>query len=282
MFIDEVFAQVVGGKDTLRRRLVAEAMAQGFSNEYAEEIVSIIPESLISSECFLDRMTGLWRYEFGLPYDIAQNLIWGTHMWVPVDHLFRALSCAHSRLPEDKRTTYLQRLADPDRHQATLVEMIPGHKVAPAVPMEFEVAGLGAGDRTVDWVIRPQESPSILLDVKRRTIDFIEQAAHMDAEGAAPAPAHDPALLFRSVEPKFVSVDPASRLQGAWIFTDIKQNEEELACAFGDLDPSKVHFAILGDWKPDIYVLVRREEDREYLLNLFCAEASSRFTFRAR
>jgi len=158
--------------------------------------------------------------------------------------------------------------------------MIPAHKVAPAVPVQFEVAGLGVGDRTVDWVIEPEGERSVLLDVKRRTTDFIKQAERIDAEGAAPEPDHDPALLFRSVEKKFVSADPHSRLQGAWIFTDIKQDEEQIALAFADLDPSKVHFVILGDWEPDVYVLIRREEDRQYLLDLFRAEPSSRFTFK--
>jgi hypothetical protein len=116
--------------------------------------------------------------------------------------------------------------------------------------------------------------------VKRRTTDFIKQAELMGGEGAAPEPDHDPALLFRSVEQKFALADPAERLQGVWIVTDIKQDEEHLHSAFSALDASRVHFAILGDWKPDVYVLVRRDEDRQYLLDLFHAEPSTRFTFR--
>ncbi len=116
MFIDQIFPAVVGGKSSLRERLIVEALAQGFSNEHANAIVSMVPERLISSGCFLDKMTGLWRYEFGAPYNIAQDLVWGTHMWVPVNCLFAALSCAYSRLPEGKRVSYLERLADPDGH----------------------------------------------------------------------------------------------------------------------------------------------------------------------
>ncbi len=71
-----------------------------------------------------------------------------------------------------------------------------------------------------------------------------------------------------------------ARLQGVWIITDIRQDEENLYGAFTALDASKVHFAILGDWKPDAYVLVRRDEHRQYLLDLFHAEPSTRFTFR--
>ena len=165
-------------------------------------------------------------------------------------------------------------------HQVTIVEMIPAHKVSADIPLEFEISGLGAGNRTVDWVISPEDGRTVLLDVKRRTADFIRQAELMGGEGAAPEPDHDPALSFRSVEQKFVLADPDVQLQGVWIFADIQQDEEFLHNTFAALDAGKVHFAILGDWKPDAYVLARRDEDWQYLLDLFHAEPSTRFTFR--
>jgi hypothetical protein len=123
----------------------------------------------------------------------------------------------------------------------------------------------------------------VLLEVKRRTRDFIEQADQIaDEMPEAPEPQHDPKILFRSVEHKFVPAYPDERLQGVWIVTDIKQNEGELANAFNTLDPAKVHFAILGDWEPDAYVLSRRAGDRQYLRELFHVQSSSRFTFNGR
>lgn len=279
MLIDQVFPVVVAEKGVLRERLVSEAIAHGLTNDQANAILSDVPERLVEVGSFLDKMTGLWRYEFGLPFEIADDLVWGTHMWAPVESLFFALNCAHSRLPDDKRVAYLERLADPNAHQDTLAEMITAHKVNPDVPLEFEVAGLGAGDRTVDWVIGPHSGRTVLLDVKRRTIDFIKQAERTGGEDAAPEPDHDPSLLFRSVEQKFVPADPNAQLQGVWIFTYIQQDEEHFSSAFTALDAGKVHFAVLGDWKPDAYCLVRREEDRQYLLDLFNAEPSTRFTF---
>ena len=267
----------------MAERLVAEAVSANFSNEYAEELLTIVPQPLIHAECFLDSMTGLWRYEFGLPYHIDAAFVWGTHMWVPVKYLFVALSCARSRLSGAKLTNYLTRLADPDRHQATVVEMAPLSKVHPSVPADFEVTGLGQGNRTVDWAIGPHGGRTVLLDVKRRTADLIAQFQAMRPEdAAAPEPEHDPALMFRSVEQKFMPVDVNSQLQGVWIATDIKQDTEELTCAFNALDPGKVHFVVLGDWEPDIYVLSRRPEDTQYLLNLFRAKESARFTFTRR
>ena len=279
MLIDQVFPHVVAEKSSLRDRLVAEAKAQGLTDAEADEILSFAPQELIEAGSFLDRMTGFWRYEFGIPYDIGADLVWGTHMWVPVEYLFSALFCAYHRLPDEKRANYLVRLADPSAHPATIVEMIPAHKVSADIPLGFEISGLGVGNRTVDWVISPEDGRTILLDVKRRTVDFIRQAELMVIEGAAPEPDHDPELLFRNVEHKFVRADPDQRLQGVWIVTDIQQDEDLLYNAFATLDAGKVHFAILGDWKPDAYVMVRRDQDRQYLLDLFHAEPSVRFTF---
>lgn len=280
MLIDRVFPAVVAEKSTLRERLVTEAAASGLTNEFTESLIGTIPEPLIRAGAFLDKLTGLWRYEFGVPYNIANSHYWGTHMWVPVVHLFAALRCAYTRLPEAKRIDYLARLSDPEKHHAILVEMIPAQKVDPAIALEFEVTGFGVGNRTVDWVIRPHDGRTVLLDVKRRTTDFIAQAEEMAIDTSAQKPVHDPVLLFRSVEQKFMPADPLTQLQGAWICTEIKQDEEKISLAFSVLRADRVHFAILGDWESDAHILVRRTEDRQYLLNLFRVVPSDRFTFR--
>lgn len=280
MLIDRVFPEVVGDRTTLRQRLVTEAMSQGVEDAVANELVALLPVNLADAECFLDRMTGLWRYEFGVPYEIGQQLMWGTHMWVPIRSLVLALSCVRLRLGADKRMEYLARLADPERHQITLVEMIPGEKIDLEVPANFEVAGLGAGHRTIDWSMGPYAGRTVLLDVKRRTRDFIEQVEQTtDDMTKAPEPQHDPTIMFRSVEQKFDAADPDATLQGVWIVTDIQQDKEALASAFDGLDPSKVHFAILGDWGSDGYILSRRPEDEQFLRALFRLQHSERFTF---
>jgi hypothetical protein len=281
MLIDLVFPQVVADRTTLRQRLVDEAMSKGIDNVVANELVALLPQKLRDAECFLDKITGLWRYEFGLPHKIGGDLMWGTHMWVPVGCLVLALSCVKRRLAADKRADYLARLADPERHQVTLVEMIPATKIDLAIRADFEVAGLGVGNRSVDWNIEPCAGRTVLLDVKRRTRDFIEQAElSTDEMTQAPEPRHDPGILFRSVEQKFVPADPDGRLQGVWIVTDIQQDEEKLANAFKALDSTKVHFAILGDWEPDACILSMRPGDEQLLRGLFHLQPSSRYTFK--
>lgn len=278
MLIEQILPAVVADTGTLPDRLLAEAKARGLSNGELQEFESIIPEAFIDVKAFLDKLTSLWRYEFGIPYKIRNDFVWGTDMWPPVPCLFNALSCACSRLTNATRDDYLKRLVDPSKHQAVLVEMIPGYKVGSSVAVQFEVPGQGTGNHTIDWVIGPHGGRTVLLDVKRRIIDFIKQTERIGDESIVPSPDHDPALLFRSVENKFKSSDSDSQLQGVWIATNIKQSEKLLNDAFATLDSSKVHFAIFGDWKADAYVLVRRVEDEQYLRDLFHIEQSERFT----
>lgn len=279
MFIEQIFKGVVAEKGTLRERLLVEANARGVSREQMERIISIVPCALIGADAFLDKMTNLWRYEFGLPYELGKELVWGTHMWVPVTNLFEALLCADSRLPDKTRIDYMKRLSNPGKHQDALVEMIPVQKIDPGVAAQFEVLGHGVGNNTIDWVIGPHYGRTVLLDVKRRTTDFIQHTEKIGSETIAPEPTHDPALLFKSIEEKFKPADPTQFLQGVWIVTDIKQNEKKISATFATLDPKKVHFAILGDWKADAHVLTARAEDEQYLRELFTLQQSSRFTF---
>ena len=279
MLIEIVQPAVVAKKSRLRKQLFSQAKACGAPKNCASEIISAVPKRLLNARAFRDSLTGLWRYEFGLPYEISDDLLWGTYMWPPVKDLYSALRCAYSRLSSPERTQFLERLADQNEHLSAFAEMIPADKIDSEVPLSFEVPGMGVGNRTVDWVIGPLGNRTILLDVKRRTTDLIQQMERLGDGGVAPEPNHDPALLFRSVEDKFIRADPNVCLQGGWIVTDIKQQEDELERAFCALDESKVHFVVIGDWRPDIYTLVRRHQDAQYLLDLFHAERSTRFTY---
>lgn len=276
--IDQVFPHVVGKRGSLKDQLFQLAKAHGLSADAATERFAHVPAPLIDAGAFLDKLTGVWRYEFGVPFEIGGSLVWGAHMWVPVHHLHCAIITVNARLAEQERSAYYARLNEPERHAVTLAEMIPGSKVHANLPAQFEVTGFGAGNSTVDWVVHAPDR-RVLLDVKSRSKDFIEQMTQEGSSNVMPEPEHDPALLFRSLDKKFVPADPDEQLQGVWITTHIQQNADALNSAFAALDSDKVHFAILGDWEPDVHLLVKRDADRKYLLDLFAATPSSRFTF---
>src|SRR5688572_4002357 len=111
MLIDEVFPQVVGARASLRDRLFEDFSLAGISSEEAKRLLSAVPRLLLESGCFLDRITGFWRYEFGIPFTVNdnKNLVWGTHMWVPVTNLHAAMLAAHQRLDSRKRKEYFER-----------------------------------------------------------------------------------------------------------------------------------------------------------------------------
>jgi hypothetical protein len=87
-------------------------------------------------------------------------------------------------------------------------------------------------------------------------------------------------VLFRGLEEKYGRREPTDQLQGAWIGTYLKQEESELIEAFQNMDPLRVHFAILGDWQDDGYLLVVDEALREAVLAAFQLRQSDRFVFR--
>ena len=201
-------------------------------------------------------------------------------MWLPVDHLRIALEAALTRVPQGKRAAYLARLADAGAHWSTLSEMMPSARLNEAATADFEVAGHGTGNTTVDWAVE-FAGRRIILDVKSRFADLLKQVERKDEEGFMPEPDHEPALLFRSLASKFEDADPEVTLQGAWIVSHIKQDRARLERAFLDLPVGKVHFAILGDWEADVYVMVRRPQDAAVLLEAFTAVHSTRFIYEA-
>jgi hypothetical protein len=279
--IDQVMPQIVGAKATLRERLTADGLDAGLSEQEIERILEALPPRLAQAECFLDRLTGLWRYEFGAPIYLEEkgNLLWGAHMWVPVQHLRRGLSCCLNRVPAVKRAAYVARLDNLEKHLDVLSEMIPMLNMNECVSVDFEIVGRGVGNRTLDWLVGPIGGREILLDVKNRSADLIQQMDQPDAGREMPAPQHDPALMFRGIERKLNPANSAVQLQGAWITTHLQQEAGELTAAFQALDPTKIHFAIFGHWEAGGCILVRNEVDREFLARLFGIEESDRFTF---
>jgi hypothetical protein len=268
---------------------VAIATSRQLSRAHAKKAASILPEMIRSAACFLDRLTGLWRYDFGTAFDglPGDEIVLGTHMYQPVEHLFDVVSCAMRRLTREQLADYLKRLADPDKHDDLIVEFAPILRVDPEVALTYEVVGYGEGESKVDWLISAQNSTPVALEVKNRARDLLEALARIqrgerDPDGTGPAPVHDTSLLFRNLEKKLLPRDPSEVLQGAWITTSIKQEESELRATFARLDHSRVHFAILGDWEEDAYILCDDSAVHETLMGILHIRQSRRFVFNRR
>jgi hypothetical protein len=277
---------LVGGLAALPELFRATARWRGKSRDDVEQLVSIVPEKVRSLTCFLDRLTSLWRYDYGNPFVNLPGggAVFGTHMYHEVDRLFDVLECAQLRLPQPQLANYLQRMDDPNKHGDMLVEFMPILRLPACVSVDYEVSGYGEGNKTVDWVLR-SEGPPIALDVKNRTKDLLEVFAHFQASersmgDEAPAPTHNPAILFRGIENKFKERCPDEVIQAVWISTNVQQEVSELAAAFAKSDDRRVHAAILGDWEDDIYILANNAAAKERLLQVLGVRVADRFVFR--
>lgn len=277
---------LVGGLAALPELFRASAKWRGLSRNQVEEVIRLVPGPIIDQVCFLDRLTGLWRYDYGEPFDnlAGDQVVLGTTMFHEVDRLFDVINCARTRLQASDLNNYLRRLSDPSRHQDGLFEFAPILRLIPMAEVDYETAGYGEGNYRIDWLIRGGPVP-LLLEVKNRTRDLLEslnriQLGERDADGRAPAPAHDPAILFRSVEPKFKRRSSSEIIQAVWITTSLKQEESELVASFAQLDPERVHVALLGDFEDDVYVLANDLSAKERILQLLQVRESRRALFQ--
>jgi hypothetical protein len=277
--------QVIGAVAELPARLVAAGRERGLSNEQIQRVTEVLPRVLREAPCFYDRMTDLWRYDFGEPLDglPEEKVVYGTHMCPEVAILFDVVRCALAVLTVEQLTVYLARLADRRKHQDYLGEFAPILRLHSSASVKYEVSGLADLGSTCDWLIVTREV-QMALDVKSRVLDLLDSMARLargerSPDGSAPAPVHETERMLKSVELKFRRADPASIIQGAWIRTEIKQEERELLTSFDALDPSRVHFIVLGDWEEDAYVLARTDEIRAKVVATLQLRESKRFVF---
>lgn len=273
MIIEELFPAVVGGTMTLEQALLFHAVASDVPEAELGDLVEMVPLPIRTSGCFFDLISGLWRYEFGEPWSVDDRFVGGPHLWQPVQNLVSVLKAVQRYLTAEERERFMARLAVPQQHEINLAEFIPVIRLPRDVRCEFDFR-TGVGDRDVDWrLVRPGHRP-VLVDVKRRIADIIGTMGNVvqgrrRPNGHGPQPDHDPALLFRSVESKYQPTTPDTQLQGVWIYSAVKQERQELNEAFANLDPDRVHFAVLGGWRRGIQVLARRDEDVATILSVF-------------
>ena len=129
-------------------------------------------------------------------------------MFEHVDHLLSALVSIQHRLTVERRIQYLKLLDEPANHQETLVEMIPAAKVSEDMAMEFEVKGLGSGNRTVDWVIGPHGRRT--LTRKNANVSYRTMVGAFLVGSAPNVVVADPAIIAAPLGPKGVVVSFAT------------------------------------------------------------------------
>lgn len=227
------------------------------------DLFELVPSELVVAPCFFDLLTDVWRYEFGAPLSIDGQPLYGTDCWLAVKNLVLVLDRARRYLRPDQLRGYVARLnrSEREQHTATLAEFLPVLTLSDNTRCEFEFR-TGEGARDVDWRLLHPGSPSLLVEVKRRTKDLVELMQRVyqgerRQNGHAPRPEHDARLLFKSIEKKYPLTEPGGGWQGAWICTALEQDVPDMLEAFGELSPSRVQFVVLGGFSGPIDVIAR-------------------------
>jgi len=168
-----------------------------------------------------DRLTGLWRYEYGEPYDDlpGDEVIIGTDQWPDIRRLYLGVRAANYQVGEPQLLGWLERLAVPAKHLDVLSEMRPIIKLREGTSARFEVVGHGMGNKTNDWFVEPTRGRPVLMDVKNRRRSLIDHMTQIlpgiqaGQEMIVPD-SPDPSDLFRDTVEKFLQVDRSVCLQG--------------------------------------------------------------------
>src|ERR1035437_671530 len=100
MKLPRVPEKLIGGLAALPELFRASAKWRGMSREEVDEVICLVPAPILELICFLDRLTSLWRYDYGEPFDNlpGNQMVFGTHMYNEVDRLFDVIDCARRRL----------------------------------------------------------------------------------------------------------------------------------------------------------------------------------------
>jgi hypothetical protein len=275
--------EFVGGTADFTNLAVSLELIRGRSKDDTSVLLSMVPEPLRQVPCFIDRLSEVWLYDFGEAMKTTQGSAIGVGItFHPVIMLLDVVRCAHDRLALSEFTNYLTRLADPKKHADMLFEFAPILRLAPSTTVKHEVTGESPENRTIDWRIDGKNGLSLLLEVKRRATDLIQslERIEVDESAAALIPSHDPGLLFRSVEAKFLSRSPDDMLQGVWIGSALKQEDTELEASFKHMDQTKLHFAILGSYDGPVHLISRKDVPWDDILQLLAVQEGGDLVFQ--
>jgi len=252
--------------------------AKGMAEEEVERVFSFLPTELQSSPAFKDKLTGFWRYEYGLPYAVGKRedrtYVFGTNVAHKVSVLLTGLRVLIRILPEREVRQFCRKLGDKGKHLDFLAELDPISRPRVNFQAAYETQSYSKGKRKIDWYLRFEEDSACLIDVKHRIKALLQ---HMDGmlpslyegEPMKETGAPSPEGIFDSAQIKFVP-RRQGLLQGLWIVTNIYYDEAALSDAFRQLNPDLIQFAVLTHFEGDARILARDDAIAGWLKERFC------------
>ena len=155
--------EFMGGLADMKSLFHSIAQARGYPIGHGFRLWESIPPAIRDLPCFLDSLTGLWRYEYGEPIALSSGFMIGTPMFPDVETLFGVVGCASWRLSEPRFQEYTNRLIDKFKHEDTLTEFAPILRLPDNFQVTNEAAGSGPGNATIDWRIESPGEPPLML-----------------------------------------------------------------------------------------------------------------------
>ena len=125
-------AQLVGRTSTIVEAFIARGANRGDSRIYATELVRMLPQELKEAAVWQDRLTNLWRYEYGLPYEALPNdtVAVGTNGTSRSTSFTTLSSLGQTTISRGEQSLgFLSRMADRGKHEDVLFEMRPVLKI---------------------------------------------------------------------------------------------------------------------------------------------------------
>jgi hypothetical protein len=275
---------MIGDKSSLLNEFCELAIKEDETKEFAIMIEKLLPNEIRDTTVWFNNLNKRWEYYYGQSINnLSSSFNWvGSTNHFPVKYLYLALKIAYKNLTKEQLVEYINRLKNVQKHSDVLFEMRPLMNVGKLYKIFFEVNGYGIRNKTLDWRISILYF-NIVFDVKNRLKSLINQleeiTPYLNAGANEIIPqATNPRDLFKSVEDKFLEKKYFSQLQGVWIQTQIKEKKSNLDKYFYDeLNPQKIHFAILSGWKEDAYILTRNKFIKYFLKKLFHIKESERY-----
>jgi len=246
----------------------------GHSKTEARQLFDLLPGALRAAPVAWSKIGEHWCYAFGMPYSGFTNntVVVGTPQLPPVERLFQTVIAVCRYFSASDQVKIFKKLGQAEKHTDYLEEIAPIMRLQVPANVRYEVAG--EGGRTIDFQIDADCQRPVLLEVKYRCKDiihFLTEFTRNEPLGKAEEDISppEPEWLFRSVVEKFKPVPFETQAQGVWIYAGVAQVESKLRKYFEELDPTRLHFAVLSGGDERAYILARTTEIEAFVAMFF-------------
>lgn len=262
---------------TVLNALEIVAAYQGLPKEAARHVFDVLPVAIRNAPAFKDRLTGAWRYEFGVPYALGQGLasyaLCGTDQAPEIAVLFNGIRTLQRLIPNDQVIAFCLRLKERTKHLDYLSEVDPVLRPTAHFRAAYESTNHCRRGKKIDWFLEFDSGISCLLDVKHRIKGLLAHVEELkpsleSGDQNIPVSAPLPDAVFKSSQEKFLPAIP-DRWQGVWVITDIYYEDDALNREFAHLDPSLIQFAVFTHLGGDARIFAKEEGVKHWLIETF-------------